>query len=36
MLVGITLLRQDVLVAELIIDCIIVHAFKIATEQRIM
>ena len=35
MLVGITLLRQDVLVAELIIDCIIVHAFNIATEQRI-
>ena len=31
MLVGITLLRQDVLVAEVII----VHAFKIATEQRI-
>ena len=29
--VGITLLRQDVLVAEVII----VHAFKIATEQRI-
>ena len=35
LLVGITLLRQDVLVAEVIIDCIIVHAFKIATEQRI-
>ena len=31
MLVGITLLRQDVLVAEVIF----VHAFKIADEQRI-
>ena len=31
MLVGITLLRQNVLVTEVII----VHAFKNATEQRI-